>query len=306
MEILPTLVEHYGEPFADSSAIPSYYVSRETRRYVTVALNGDGGDECFAGYQRYAAMKIAQKYASVPGTLRDNVIGPAFNALPDFQARHNPLAKAKRFVANASKPPVERYLRWISAFYEDTKRNLYSDDFRNQTSSFKTAGFIEPWFAKANGAGVVDASLLADTMTYLPNDLLVKMDIASMTVSLEARSPFLDHHLMEFAASLPEKLKLRRLTTKYLLKRVLKKLVPEENLTRSKMGFGVPINHWFRGAMQPFLRETLLSDKAFARGLFKPESVRRIIDEHVEGRDAHEHRLWSLLMLELWFQRFID
>jgi asparagine synthase (glutamine-hydrolysing) len=132
------------------------------------------------------------------------------------------------------------------------------------------------------------------------------VDIASMSVSLEARSPFLDHVLMEFAASLPEKLKLRRLTTKYLLKRVLTKIVPAENLVRRKMGFGVPIGYWFRGVMQPFLRATLLSDKALSRRMFKPEMVLHIIDEHVEGKADHSHRLWSLLMLELWFDRFID
>ena len=306
MEVLPMLVEHYGEPFADSSAIPSYYVSRETRRYVTVALNGDGGDECFAGYERYAAMNLAQRYAALPGVLRDGVIGNAARALPAFQSRANPLSKAQRFVAAASLSPIERYLRWISAFDENAKLNLYSDSFRQETAKFSTAGIIAPWFAKANGSGIVDAALLTDTMTYLPNDLLVKMDIASMSVSLEARSPFLDHVLMEFAASLPEKLKLRRLTTKYLLKQVLKKLVPAENLTRRKMGFGVPIGYWFRGVMQPFLRETLLSDKALARGLFQPEKVRRIVDEHVEQKADHSHRLWSLLMLELWFERFID
>jgi len=305
MEILPTLVEHYGEPFADSSAIPSYYVSRETRQYVTVALNGDGGDECFAGYERYAAMNLAQRYANLPGVLRGGV-GTVVRALPGFEARQNPLRKAKRFVAAASMPPVERYLKWVSAFDEQAKLNLYSESFRHESARFSTSGVIAPWFAKANGAGIVDASLLTDTMTYLPNDLLVKMDIASMAVSLEARSPFLDHHLMEFAASLPEKLKLRRLTTKYLLKRVLKKLVPEENLTRSKMGFGVPIGHWFRGTMQPFLRQTILSDKAIARGLFRPEALRGIIDQHVERKADHSHRLWSLLMLELWFERFID
>jgi asparagine synthase (glutamine-hydrolysing) len=143
-------------------------------------------------------------------------------------------------------------------------------------------------------------------MTYLPNDLLVKMDIASMAVSLEARSPFLDHHLMEFAATLPEHLKLRGMTTKYLLKQVLKKFVPQENLTRAKMGFGVPIGHWFRGRLQTFLRETLLSEKALSRGLFDREQVRRIVDQHVERKDDHALRLWSLLMLELWFERFID
>jgi asparagine synthase (glutamine-hydrolysing) len=307
MEILPTLVEHYGEPFADSSAIPSYYVSRETRAYVTVALNGDGGDECFAGYERYAAMNLAQRYRNlVPGVLRDGVIANVARALPEFHSRANPLGKAKRFVGAASLGPVQRYLRWVSAFDENAKLDLYSVGFRNQTANFSTIDIIRPWFAKANGAGIVDASLLTDTMTYLPNDLLVKMDIASMTVSLEARSPFLDHHLMEFAASLPEKLKLRRMTTKYLLKRVLKNLVPEENLTRKKMGFGVPIGHWFRGTMQPFLREALLSEKALSRGLFKRDKVGQLIQQHVEGKMDHSHRLWALLMLELWFQRFID
>jgi len=306
MEILPTLVEHYGEPFADSSAIPSYYVSRETRRFVTVALNGDGGDECFAGYERYAAMNLAQRYTKLlPAAVRNGVVANLANALPEFTTR-GVLGKGKRFLKAASLSPIERYLRWISAFDENAKLDLYSADFRERTKDFSTVGIIQPWFAKANGAGIVDASLLTDTMTYLPNDLLVKMDIASMTVSLEARSPFLDHHLMEFAASLPEKLKLRRMTTKYLLKRILKDLVPAENLSRSKMGFGVPIGHWFRGTMQPFLRETLLSEKALGRNLFQKDKVRQIVDQHVEGRIDHSHRLWSLLMLELWFQRFID
>jgi len=306
MEILPTLVEHYGEPFADSSAIPSYYVSRETRRFVTVALNGDGGDECFAGYERYAAMNLAQRYTKLlPAAVRNGVVANLANALPEFTTR-GVLGKGKRFLKAASLSPIERYLRWISAFDENAKLDLYSEDFRERTKDFSTVGIIQPWFAKANGAGIVDASLLTDTMTYLPNDLLVKMDIASMTVSLEARSPFLDHHLMEFAASLPEKLKLRRMTTKYLLKRILKDLVPAENLSRSKMGFGVPIGHWFRGTMQPFLRETLLSEKALGRNLFQKDKVRQIVDQHVEGRIDHSHRLWSLLMLELWFQRFID
>src|SRR3989440_7748254 len=305
MEVLPVLVEHYGEPYADSSAVPTYYVARETRRHVTVALNGDGGDECFAGYERYAAMNLARTYDVVPAIVRSGV-GNIARALPAFQSRANPLRKAQRFAAVAAMSPVQRYLRWISSFDDQAKADLYSEDFRQQTAGFRSASIIEPWFAKANGAGIVDATLLTDTMTYLPNDLLVKMDIASMSVSLEARSPFLDHHLMEFAASLPEKLKLRRLKTKYLLKRVLKQIVPEENLTRSKMGFGVPIGQWFRGVMLPFLRETLLSEKALARGLFQPDKVRELIDQHLAFKDDHSHRLWTLLMLELWFQRFID
>jgi asparagine synthase (glutamine-hydrolysing) len=143
-------------------------------------------------------------------------------------------------------------------------------------------------------------------MTYLPNDLLVKVDIATMAVSLEARSPFLDHHVMEFAASLPERLKLRGLTTKYLLKRVLKRLLPSENLNRRKMGFGVPIGHWFRGGMKDFVREHLLSERFASRGLFDGRAVSRLVAEHTEGRRDHSAQLWTLLMLELWFERFID
>ncbi|HEV2764283.1 MAG TPA: asparagine synthase-related protein, partial [Pyrinomonadaceae bacterium] len=213
---------------------------------------------------------------------------------------------AKRFVRAASLPAPERYLRWVSVFDPQAKDELYTDEFRARGRGHAPADFLSPWFARVNGAGVVDATLLADTMTYLPNDLLVKVDIASMAVSLEARSPFLDHHVIEFAASLPANLKLRGRTTKYLLKKVLRKLLPEENLTRRKMGFGVPIGHWFRGRMQPFLREVLLSEKSLGRGIFRPDEVRRLVAEHTEHGHDHSHRLWTLLMLELWFQRFID
>src|SRR5207244_5751151 len=136
MEVLPTLVEHYGEPFGDSSAIPSYYVSRETRRYVTVALNGDGGDECFAGYQRYAGMNLAQMYANLPGAIRDGVIAKVVGAVPGFEARQNPLRKAKRFVAAASLPPAERYLRWISAFTDEADRKSTRLNSSHQITSY--------------------------------------------------------------------------------------------------------------------------------------------------------------------------
>ncbi|MDX6612662.1 MAG: hypothetical protein QOD75_1848 [Blastocatellia bacterium] len=306
MEVLPTLVEHYGEPYADSSAIPTYYVAKETRRYVTVALNGDGGDECFAGYERYAAMNLAEKYRHLPAGFRKHIIENAVNLLPLSDSRRDPFARAQRFIRAASLPKLDRYLRWVSAFDEEAKAGLYSRTFREETRHLNTASILEPWFAKVNGSGIVDASLLTDTMTYLPNDLLVKVDIASMAVSLEARSPFLDHHLIEFAASLPENLKLRGLTTKYLLKNVLKKILPAENLNRPKMGFGVPIGHWFRGRLQGFLQETLLSEKALGRDLFNPGRVKQIVEEHVTAKRNHAHQLWTLLMLELWFQRFID
>jgi asparagine synthase (glutamine-hydrolysing) len=305
IEILPLLVEHYGEPYADSSAVPTYYVARETRKHVTVALNGDGGDESFAGYERYAAMQLAENYRKVPEFVRKSV-NVGVGLIPTSELGRSRLRSGKRFLEAASLPKVDRYLRWVSIFDAAAKSSLYSDAFKSETTSDYAKSLLEPWFVRANGSGFVDASLLADLMTYLPNDLLVKVDIATMAVSLEARSPFLDHHVIEFAASLPEKFKLRGLTTKYLLKKVLRKLLPSENLDRRKMGFGVPIGHWFRGKMQPFLREVVLSEKALNRGLFKPETVRLLVDQHTEGRRDYSHQLWTLLMLELWFQRFID
>jgi asparagine synthase (glutamine-hydrolysing) len=306
MEVLPLLVEHYGEPYADSSAIPTYYVARETRRHVTVALNGDGGDESFAGYERYAAMQLAEKYHRLPAVFRESVVEQAVSLIPTSELRRSRLRDAKRFIQAASLPRVERYLRWISVFDEDAKRELYSRSFQQETKNVHPRELLDPWFVRANGAGIVDAALLADIMTYLPNDLLVKVDIATMAVSLEARSPFLDHKVIEFAASLPEKLKLRGLTSKYLLKRVLKQLLPAENLRRRKMGFGVPISHWLRGEMQPFLRETILSEKALGRGFFKPDAVKQLVELHTRGEQEYSQKLWTLLMLELWFQRFID
>jgi asparagine synthase (glutamine-hydrolysing) len=306
IEVLPLLVDHYGEPYADSSAVPTYYVAKETRKHVTVALNGDGGDESFAGYERYIAMGFTEKYRRVPSFLRESLIKETVNLIPTSPNGRSRVKSAQRMLSVVSLPKVDRYTRWVSVFNEETKRPLYSDGFRQQTREANATGLLAEWFKRANGIGILDAMLLTDQMTYLPNDLLVKVDIATMAVSLEARSPFLDHKVIEFAASLPQNLKLRRLTSKYLLKKVLRKLLPNENLNRRKMGFGVPIGHWFRGKMQPFLREVLLSDKATRRGLFKPETVRQLIDLHTTGERDYSHQLWTLLMLELWFNRFID
>jgi asparagine synthase (glutamine-hydrolysing) len=306
VEVLPMLVEHYGEPYADSSAVPTYYVARETRKHVTVALNGDGGDESFAGYERYIAMGLTEKYRLLPSFVRESVIREMVNMIPTSPTKKSRVKSAQRLLEVVSRPKVNRYMHWMSVFNDETKQPLYSDSFKQQTSQGSATGILERWFKEANGIGIVDTMLLTDQMTYLPNDLLVKVDIATMAVSLEARSPFLDHHVIEFAAQLPENLKLRRLTSKYLLKKVLRQLLPSENLTRRKMGFGVPIGHWFRGKMQPFLREVLLSEKSLQRGMFKPEAVRQMVELHTRAERDYSHQLWTLLMLELWFQRFID
>lgn len=306
LEILPTLVEHYGEPYADSSAIPTYYVAKETRKHVTVALNGDGGDESFAGYERYTAMRMAETYYRIPKVLRAPLIEFPAGLLPSSEIKRSRIRDGKRFLAAASLPRVERYFRWMSAFDRTAKSELYTKDFANATESADPGAFLDQWFSKANGSGIIDATMLTDQMTYLPNDLLVKVDIASMANSLEARSPFLDHNVIEFAASLPEKMKISGFETKSFLKKVAAKLVPREAIYRRKMGFGVPVGKWFRGEMKDFVRDILLSEKALNRGVVKREALERYVNEHTKGTHDHAFRIWSLLMLELWYQRFID
>jgi asparagine synthase (glutamine-hydrolysing) len=306
LEVLPVLVEHYGEPYADSSAIPTYYVSKETKRYVTVALNGDGGDESFAGYERYAAMRAAELYHRFPKFARKLLIEKPASLIPTSELKKSRVRDAKRFLQAASLPKNERYFRWMSTFNRDDKREIYTPDFAERISEQNSIGTLEKWFAKSNGAGTLDAVLLTDQMTYLPDDLLVKVDIASMANSLEARSPFLDHKVIEFAASLPENLKMRGFETKYLLKKLAARLVPREVIYRRKMGFGVPIGSWFRGEMKNFLRDALLSEKSLTRGIIKREMIEKYVEEHTKAKRDHAARLWSLLMLELWFRRFID
>ena len=306
LDVLPTLVEHYGEPYADPSAIPTYYVSKETRQFVTVALNGDGGDESFVGYERYVAMKFAEIYNRLPRSLRNYVIEPSLTAIPASTNFRNRFVRFQRFLRAASMPKAERYFSWLSTFGDDVKAEIYTEDLKRLTDGSNPIEFMAKYISHSNGKGIIDTTLLTDLMNYLPNDLLVKVDIASMANSLEARSPFLDHHLIEFAASLPENIKQQGRDTKSLLKKVAARLVPKDVIYRQKMGFGVPLRYWLANELYDFTREVLLSEKAAGRQMFKPQVVERLIDD--QRRDAKDNtwKIWTLLMLELWFQRFID
>jgi asparagine synthase (glutamine-hydrolysing) len=306
LEVLPTLVRHYGEPYADSSAIPTYYLSKMTRQHVTVALSGDGGDESFAGYERYAAMRIAEFYNRLPGLVRDRVLDPAIAAMPAARATRSTYGRARRLLGVMGRPQSERYLALVSGFDEQAKAGLCSQEFLAKSAHGSSLRYMQTWFSGNGEADVVDRLMMADIGNYLPNDLLVKVDIASMAVSLEARAPFLDHRVIEFAASLPPSYRLQGLTTKYLLKRALRGFLPDENLTRRKMGFGVPISHWLRGELKQFLGDMILSTRALGRGYFKGEVVRHLVDQHVAARRDYSPQLWTLLMLELWHREFID
>lgn len=304
IELLPGLIWHYNEPFGDSSCLPTYYVARETAKHVTVALNGDGGDETFAGYERYIANRLGEIFDKMPFILKKGMSGLA-GYLGEPMGGKKLEARFKRFLAALSLKPKERYASWVTFFDSYRKELLYSEELKNKTKGIEPLNILFNAYDRANGDSL-DRLLYVDTVTYLPNDLLVKMDIATMANSIEARSPFLDHKLMEFSASIPSELKLKGWTTKYILKEALKRFLPEEILRRKKMGFGVPISKWFQNELKGYLKDNLLDGTAKGRGYFKTDYVSSLIDEHIKGISDHGSRLWLLLNFELWHRMFID
>jgi asparagine synthase (glutamine-hydrolysing) len=269
---------------------------------VTVALNGDGGDEAFAGYGWHLANRLAESWQVVPRPVRHAAEGLLRYAVGENGERRSFRSRARRFLRAAAGDRAARYQGWVGVFSEDLKAELVSAPRRSRY----TASAIASLFARHRGLDAVDAFLAADTDWHLPTDLLVKMDIATMANPLEARSPFLDHHLVEFVARLPSRLKLRGLTSKYILKRAVRDLVPPENLARAKRGFAVPIGRWFRRDLREFLHDHLLDRRASERGLFDHRVVERLVSEHESGQRDHAHHLWVLLMFELWHREFVD
>ncbi|MBM2836839.1 MAG: asparagine synthase (glutamine-hydrolyzing) [candidate division NC10 bacterium] len=303
--ILPLLVRHFGEPFADSSAVPQYYLSKLAGESVTVALSGDGGDEAFGGYDRYVAALLARPADRLPGPFRNGfaALGRGLAMSP----RATPfMLRAGRFLRALSDDPGRRYARWMSCFDGDQQVALFSNDFLERVRSIDPEGLILDAYQASDAAHLLNATLDIDVRTYLPNDLLVKVDITSMANSVEIRCPFLDHPLMEFAASLPPSLKIRGLKKKYLLKRAVADLLPVEILDRPKQGFAVPIDEWFRHDLKEMAHDILLDPHSLGRGYFRAEAVRGLLDEHVKGVRHWHPQLWNLLMLELWHRAFID
>jgi asparagine synthase (glutamine-hydrolysing) len=297
-EVLPRLVDHFGEPFADSSAIPTYYVSRLARGRVTVALNGDGGDELFAGYDRYRALRLFEWLSRVPA---GRSLGLAAAALGGSWLP----SRARRLLEAISRNPEESYARTVSYFSPEAKDGLYRPEIRHRLAATDSFAILREHFRAWDGRDLVARTLHADTLTYLPGDLLAKVDIASMAVGLEARSPLLDHPLVELAASLPSSLKLGGRQGKRVLRRAVRDLLPREILARRKMGFGVPIARWMRAELRPLAQEALLGTGSATRELFEPAAVARVWREHQSRAADRSAQLWALLCLELWWRRFL-
>jgi asparagine synthase (glutamine-hydrolysing) len=302
IQLLPKIVWHYGEPFADSSAIPTYCLAEHTRQHVTVALNGDGGDESFAGYERYLAHVAAGRADHLPRPLRQ-VLAALTRRLGGHSMKWT---KGVQLLAAYDVPRERRYAYGLMHFQPELKAELCTPEFLASAGGRDETDVILEAYARSDASDFLDRTLDVDVNRYLPDDLLVKVDAATMAHGLEARSPLLDHPFMEFAASLPPELKLHGLVKKYIFKHAVAGLLPDVLINRRKMGFGVPIDHWFRGELGGFASDVLLSRASIERGYFRPEVVRRLLEEHVAGIRAWHYQLWNLLVLELWHRAFID
>jgi asparagine synthase (glutamine-hydrolysing) len=300
--VLPRLVWHYGEPFADPSAIPTYYVSEMARRKVTVALNGDGGDEAFLGYSRYRAMRHLAQLDRLPRWSR-LALARLLACAPSGVQRELKLPQIRDVLEASAGHAEQRYAGTIVFFADRDKEAGYGEAMRGQLGH-SALDLLAPYFAAADG--LVAGAYWADLHTYLPDDLMVKVDVASMAHGLETRSPLLDHVLLEWAANIPAEIKMAGGRTKALFKRAMEPYLPREVIYRKKMGFGMPIDEWLRAELKPLAYDTLLSQPARERGVMRPDYVRGLLDEHCSGRRNHHTRLWALLMLELWFRMWID
>ena len=306
MSILPRLVWHYDEPFADSSAVPTMILSEFTRKHVTVALSGDGGDELFCGYDRYRAVRLAMRIANWPKPVRSVLASPLWQKLPASTRQRSFRRRLKRFVAVLAAPPERQYLRWIGTFDAESRAKLYSPEFASQISGYDSFEFLADAYTACPDRDFITRTTCTDTLTYLPCDILTKVDIASMAVGLEARSPFLDHHVAELAALMPIEIKQTAAGGKRILIETFSDLLPPAIQTRAKMGFGVPLAPWFRGSLNSFVREILLDRTTIERGIFRRDELERYVNEHTTGRWDHGYRLWTLLIAELWMRTWAD
>ncbi len=299
-DVVDELAWHFDEPFADSSAIPTYMVSKLAREHVTVVLSGDGGDELFAGYTRYLVEQGRRVFSMLPGPIRAGLMEPLSRRLP-----HG--AWGRNFIHNVALDPIDRYLDSVSIFTRLNKEELLTEDFkRRQRPGDSTSDTFRELAARVKTGEDLDRLLYIDSKTYLPGDILTKVDRMSMAASLEARTPLLDHKLIDFVTRIPASLKLSGLETKHLFKRAVQDLVPAEILNRPKQGFGVPIQKWINQQLRQRIRDTLSDARTRQRGYVEPNYVDVLLDEHERGRRDHSMALWSLLMLELWHREFVD
>jgi asparagine synthase (glutamine-hydrolysing) len=297
--LLEKIVQQYGEPFADSSMLPTYLLSKFTKENVTVALSGDGADELFAGYYRYLAMKKSAKFDTVPYFFRKHLIYLLKNLMPPKKEERTFFGKLQRICDVIASKSNNRYFNMINRFPELVKHEIYTDEF-SEECLYKTGRILQKYIENADACDNVEKIMQTDLLSYLPGDILVKVDIASMAHSLEVRSPFMDYRIAEFAGSLPLEFKQHGNTRKHILIEAFKDIIPTSVTERKKMGFGVPVAKWLRCEWKNDAMDCILNGFGVANGYFKQASLEKMFKMHSEERADFSYALWSLLVFELW------
>jgi len=304
LDLIPKLPTLLDEPLGDASIIPTYLLSAFTRRHVKVALGGDGGDELFAGYPTVQAHRLAGYYNRAPRLLRKGLIEPVVGRLPVSRANLSFDFRAKRFVSGAAHPVHERHRRWMGSFTAEERTALLSSDVRDRLAA---GGHVK--LSELDGAELrdpINQVLLMDMRLYLENDILVKLDRASMMASLEGRVPLLNNDFVEYATRLPLTMKLRGLRSKFLLKRALRGLLPDSILNRPKKGFGIPVADWFRGPLKEQMLSVLSPERIARKGFFDGPAVAALVGDHLAGRRDNRKQLWTLFVFELWHDGYVN
>lgn len=297
--------EWMDEPLSDGSLLPTFLLSKFVRKHVTVALGGDGGDELFAGYPMYYGHKMARLYDSIPRFVRSGVIEPIVNNLSVSTDNLSFDYKAKRFVSASKYDLVKRHHSWFGSFSSEEKEELLSDNVHYATKDLDIYKDAKNLLRACDATNQIEQMQFLDMNYYLAEDILTKVDRASMAVSLEVRAPFLDHHFAEYVASLPPEYKLKGSVTKFILKKSVENLLPENIIKRPKKGFGIPIAEWLKGSLNPLLHEMLSPSRLIIQDLFKHEYIQQIIREHEQGIANHHKQLWTLLVFQLWYENFM-
>jgi len=299
------IVRQLDEPLGDFSVFPTWMVSEMARKHVTVALSGDGGDELLGGYETYIAEQMARRYQRLPGWLRRGVIEPAVGLLPPTEKKKGFFNKSRRFIEGCRLPADLQHVRWMIFLQQAEKALLYRPGLREMLDGRDPYGFIRLAFAESGAVEPLDQQEYVDIVTYLVDDIMVKVDRMSMAVSLETRAPFLDYRVVEFCASLPPHLRLNGKRSKYILKLAMCGILPEEILNRRKEGFSIPIKRWMKEELRPMMLDYLSPQALEKTGFFAPAYVQRLIGEHLAGRENHSHRLWALLMFQMWHEHYM-
>jgi len=305
IEHYETILWHLDEPMSEFSLLPAYIFCKNAGKEVKVSLSGEGGDELFAGYERFIASKLDNYYRILPHTVRKKLVSNIIEKIPPKSQKKGAINILKRFIEGSNYSIQGKQMRWQYFSNLDEEKRLYSKSFISQAKNPNPLNYIENYFQKCNIEDNINKEIFVEMNTYLVNNVLVKVDKMSMANSLEVRVPYLDHIFVEFCATVPGHLKLKGLTTKYIFKKAMSKFLPKNIIQRKKQGYSLPIKNWLRNELKDYMTD-LLRNSEIIREYFDIHYLNKLINQHVKSTHDHSHRLWALMSLEMWHHKFFS